>query len=82
MAFSAFLYRPVHVQAGLESLKAAGVPTSELLQRIRTVMGGSRPKAGDGSQHVVPFRGHYLVFVVSDVSPTTLVLAAVHKQPT
>jgi hypothetical protein len=81
MAFSAFRYRPEHVQGGLDSLKAAGVPMADLLQRIRAVMAGSRPKAGERSQHVVPFRGHYLVFVASDASPSTLVLAAAHKQP-
>jgi hypothetical protein len=29
----------------------------------------------------VPFHGHYLVFVASTASPSTLVLAAVEKQP-
>jgi hypothetical protein len=50
-------------------------------QRIAVVMAGSRPSASNGSQHVVPFHGHYLVFVASKVSPGTLVLAAVERQP-
>jgi hypothetical protein len=78
MAFSEFRYLR-QAQPGLDSLAAAGVPWAELLQRIREVMAGSRPTAR--SQHVVPFRGHYLVFVASKASPTTLVLAAVAKQP-
>lgn len=81
MAFREFRYLR-DAQPGLDSLAAAGVPLADVVARIGQVMAGSRPKASDGSQHVVPFHGHYLVFVVSDTSPTTLVLAAVTKQPT
>jgi hypothetical protein len=80
MAFREFRYRD-EALPGLASLAAAGVPFEELRQRIALVMAGSRPAARDGSQHVVPFHGHYLVFVASTASPSTLVLAAVEKQP-
>ena len=80
MAFREFRYLPA-AQAGLDALAASGVPLAEVVERIRAVMAGSRPAAKDGSQHVVPFRGYYLVFVASDLAPQTLVLAAVEKQP-
>jgi hypothetical protein len=80
MAFREFRYLR-EAQAGLDSLAAEGVPWEDVVQRIRQVMAGSRPDARLGSQHVVPFRGHYLLFVASKASPTTLVLAAVAKQP-
>ena len=80
MAFREFRYRREALR-GLLELKRAGVPKDELLARIRTVMAGSRPTARGSNQHVVPFRGHYLVFVAHGDDPGVLVLAAVHKQP-
>jgi hypothetical protein len=79
MAFREFRYLR-EAQAGLASLAAEGIAWDEVVQRIGQVMAGSRPRPG--SQHVVPFHGHYLVFVASKASRTTLVLAAVVKQPT
>ena len=78
MAFREFRYLRA-ARPGLDALATAGVPLDELRQRIAQVMAGSRPTAR--SQHVVPFHGHYLVFVVAAGSPATLVLAAVEKQP-
>lgn len=66
MAFREFRHLR-DAQPRLKSLAAAGAPLAEVADRTREVMAGYRPKAGDSSQHVAPFHGHYLGFVASDV---------------